>query len=403
LSMQSPDRMSPQELRASLGLASVFGLRMLGMFIILPVFAPYAHNLSGGSNQTLIGIALGIYGLTQACFQLPLGRLSDVWGRKRTIYLGLVVFAAGSVVAAMADNIYTVALGRAIQGAGAISSTVIALNADLTHPDNRTKSMAIIGMTIGATFIVSMIAGSALDRLFGVAGIFAMTGVLALLAIPVVRFVVPDPSTEPTGKLTGEATPVREILRDTELIRLNVGIFCLHGILMAMFVALPFELNAHLSQASHWKMYLGVMLASVAIMVPVMLVSERRRAQKAAFIGGVAVIAASEVVLSASSELFLLTVVGLVLFFSAFNLLEASLPSMVSRAAPASAKGTAIGIYSTLQFTGTFVGATAGGWIAQHYGNVKVFGFCALVAVVWLGVAAGMRGPGQTAVSSVRR
>ena len=391
--MQSPDRMSPQELRASLGLASVFGLRMLGMFIILPVFAPYARDLPGGGSQTLIGIALGIYGLTQACLQLPLGRLSDVWGRKRTIYLGLIVFAAGSLVAAMADNIYTVMIGRAIQGAGAISSAMIALNADLTHPGNRTKSMAIIGITIGATFIVSMIAGSAMDRLFGVAGIFAMTCILALLALPVVRFVVPDPPIEPSGGLTKETAPVSEILRDRDLLRLNFGIFSLHGILMAMFVAVPFELNAQLHQAQHWKMYLGVMLASVAIMVPVMLVSERHRAQKAAFIGGVVVIAASEIMLAAGSEQFAASVLGLILFFSAFNLLEASLPSMVSRAAPPSAKGTAIGIYSTLQFVGSFVGATSGGWIAQHYGNKMVFGFCALAAMVWIGVAAGMRGP----------
>jgi MFS family permease len=387
--------MSPQELRASLGLASVFGLRMLGMFIVLPVFALYAGKLSGGSSQILIGFALGVYGLTQACFQLPLGRLSDVWGRKRTIYLGLLIFAVGSLVAAMASDIYTVAIGRAIQGAGAISSAVIALNADLTRADNRTKSMAIIGMAIGATFIISMVAGPALDRLIGVPGIFLMTGVLALIAVPVVRFVVPDPPADVAESPERSVIPVRDILRDPELVRLNFGIFALHGILMAMFVAIPFELSAHLAQANHWKMYLGVMLASVAIMVPVMLVSERRRRQKAAFVGGVVVIVAAQSILAASSEVFVLSVAGLVLFFAAFNLLEASLPSLVSRAAPPSAKGTAIGVYSTLQFVGTFVGATAGGLIAQYFGNTMVFAFCALVAVVWLAVAAGMRAPTQ--------
>lgn len=393
--MQPPDRMSPQELRASLGLASVFGLRMLGMFIVLPVFALYAGKLSGGSSQILIGIALGVYGLTQACFQLPLGRLSDVWGRKRTIYLGLLIFAAGSLVAAMASDIYTVAIGRAIQGAGAISSAVIALNADLTRADNRTKSMAIIGMTIGATFIISMVAGPALDRLIGVPGIFLMTGVLALIAVPVVRFVVPDPPVDVAESPERSVIPVRDILRDPELVRLNFGIFALHGILMAMFVVIPFELSAHLAPANHWKMYLGVMLASVAIMVPVMLVSERRRRQKAAFIGGVVVIAAAQSILAAGAQVFVLSVAGLVLFFAAFNLLEASLPSLVSRAAPPSAKGTAIGVYSTLQFVGTFVGATAGGLIAQYYGNAMVFAFCALVALVWLAVAAGMRAPAR--------
>jgi MFS family permease len=392
--MQGPERMSPQELRASLGLASVFGLRMLGMFIILPVFAPYARHLTGGQSQTMIGLALGIYGLTQACFQVPLGRLSDVWGRKRTIYLGLLVFAVGSLVAALAEDIYMVAIGRAIQGAGAISSALIALNADLTEAHNRTKSMAIIGMTIGATFILSMVAGAALDRLIGVAGIFAMTGILALLAMLVVRFIVPDPSTAqgPSGEMRG-ATPVRDILRDGQLLRLNVGIFLLHGMLMAMFVAMPFELAVHLAQASHWKIYLGVMLASVMIMVPVMLTSERRHAQKAAFIGGVVVLALAELALAAGSRDFVILLCAMVLFFAAFNLLEASLPSLVSRVAPADAKGTAIGVYSTMQFVGTFFGATAGGFIAQHYGNWAVFGFCAVVGLIWLPVAAGMRVP----------
>jgi MFS family permease len=376
---------------------------MLGMFIVLPVFALYAGKLPGGGSQILIGFALGVYGLTQACFQLPLGRLSDVWGRKRTIYLGLLIFAVGSLVAAMASDIYTVAIGRAIQGAGAISSAVIALNADLTRADNRTKSMAIIGMAIGATFIISMVAGPVLDRLIGVPGIFLMTGVLALIAVPVVRFVVPDPPVDAASTSERSAVPVRDILRDPELVRLNFGIFALHGILMAMFVAIPFELSAHLAQANHWRMYLGVMLASVAIMVPVMLVSERRRRQKAAFIGGVVAIAAAQLILVASSEVFVLSVAGLVLFFAAFNLLEASLPSLVSRAAPPSAKGTAIGVYSTLQFVGTFVGATVGGLIAQYYGNTMVFAFCALVALVWLAVAAGMRAPARGTAAAGHR
>jgi len=214
---------------------------MLGMFIILPVFAPYASNLSGGDSQTLIGIALGVYGLTQACFQVPLGRLSDVWGRKRTIYIGLLVFAAGSLVAAMANDIYSVAIGRAIQGAGAIASALIALNADLTSDHNRTKSMAIIGISIGATFIVSMVAGPALARWVGVPGIFAMTGFLAVAAIAVVRFVVPEPLDDAAAKRDRPATAVRELLRDRELVRLNFGIFSLHGMLMAMFVAVPFD------------------------------------------------------------------------------------------------------------------------------------------------------------------
>jgi MFS family permease len=390
--MQSPDRMSSLELRASLGLASVFGLRMLGMFIILPVFVLYARELPGGNNQILIGIALGAYGLAQACFQLLFGRLSDRWGRKRMIYLGLLIFAVGSVVAAIAGNLYLVAIGRAIQGAGAISAVLIALSADLTRDHNRTKSMAIIGMTIGATFIVSMVAGPLLSGVFGVPGIFALTGVMALVAMLVVRFVVPDPLANAADPALTPST-VMDVLRDKQLARLNFGIFALHGVLMAMFVVIPVELVAQLAEGEHWKMYLGVMLASLAIMVPVMLLSERRGRQKAAFLGSIAVIGASALLLEAGSGTFQLMAGALVLFFAAFNLLEAMLPSLVSRVAPSNAKGTAIGVYSTLQFLGTFTGAVAGGWIAQQYGNIAVFGMCAIVAGVWLVVASGMRVP----------
>jgi MFS family permease len=390
--MQSPDRMSSLELRASLGLASVFGLRMLGMFIILPVFVLYARELPGGNNQILIGIALGAYGLAQACFQLLFGRLSDRWGRKRMIYLGLLIFAVGSLVAAIAGNLYLVAIGRAIQGAGAISAVLIALSADLTRDHNRTKSMAIIGMTIGATFIVSMVAGPLLSGVFGVPGIFALTGVMALVAMLVVRFVVPDPVANAADPALTPST-VMDVLRDKQLARLNFGIFALHGVLMAMFVVIPVELVAQLAEGEHWKMYLGVMLASLAIMVPVMLLSERRGRQKAAFLGSIAVIGASALLLEAGSGTFQLMAGALVLFFAAFNLLEAMLPSLVSRVAPSNAKGTAIGVYSTLQFLGTFTGAVAGGWIAQQYGNIAVFGMCAVVAGVWLVVASGMRVP----------
>ena len=326
--------MSPLELRASLGLASVFGLRMLGMFIILPVFVLYARELPGGNNQTLIGIALGVYGLAQACFQLLFGRLSDRWGRKRAIYLGLLIFALGSLVAAAADSVYMIAVGRAIQGAGAISAALIALTADLTHDDNRTKSMAIIGMTIGATFIVSMVAGPALSAVFGVPGIFALTGVLALAAMLIVRFVVPDPPAAVAADPANEQSSVMDVLRDRQLVRLNFGIFSLHGVLMAMFIVVPVELVSHLAEGEHWKMYLGVMLASIAIMVPFMLISERRGQQKTAFVASVAVIGASALLLEAGSGVFFLMIAGLVLFFAAFNLLEAMLPSLVSRVAP---------------------------------------------------------------------
>lgn len=389
--MQSTDRMSPPELRASLGLAGVFGLRMLGMFIILPVFALYARDLPGGNDQTLVGLALGAYGLAQALLQIPFGRLSDHWGRKRTIYLGLLIFAAGSFIAAIAQDIYWVVFGRAIQGAGAISAAVIALTADLTSSENRTKAMAIIGMTIGATFALSMIAGPALGHAIGVPGIFAMTGVLALASMLVVRFLVPEPKIANVQQAT--RVPIVAVLRDSQLMRLNFGILSLHAILMALFVVLPVALVEHLSAAAHWQVYLPVMLAGIGIMVPVMLVSERRGRQKPAFLGAIALIAVASLTIAAGVGVLAWIVVGLTLFFAAFNLLEASLPSLISKMAPAAAKGTAIGVYSTMQFLGAFIGASLAGLLAQHAGREAVFGFCAILASLWFVVAAGMKAP----------
>jgi MFS family permease len=389
--MLQTDRISRRELRASLGLAGIFGLRMLGMFVILPVFALYARDLPGGGNQVLVGAALGAYGLSQALLQVPFGWLSDRWGRKPAIYLGLLVFALGSVIAGTAQDIYLVIAGRAVQGAGAISAAVIALTADLTSEENRTKAMAIIGMTIGATFALSMIIAPALEGAIGVPGIFLLTGALAIAAMLVVRFVVPEPETASQQAQPG--VPVVEVLRDRELLRLNFGIFTLHAILMALFVVVPLELEASLPGSAHWKVYLPVMAAGVALMLPAMLVSERRARRKPAFVGAVAVLVVAALILAAAQSSLATIVAGLVLFFAGFNLLEASLPSLVSKAAPAAAKGTAIGVYSTTQFIGTFAGAVAGGWIAQHSGPTSVFLACAGAAAAWLLAAAGMRVP----------
>jgi MFS family permease len=385
--------MTRQELRASFGLAGIFGLRMLGMFIILPVFALYAAKLPGGSSHTMVGIALGAYGLTQACLQVPFGWLSDRWGRKRTIYLGLVIFAVGSFVAAMAHDVEMVIVGRIIQGAGAISAAVIALAADLTRDDQRTKAMAIIGMTIGGTFALSMAAGPVLDHIIGVPGIFALTGVLAIAALLVVSVIVPDPPrTVPQVSTTRQAS-LKSVLRDAQLLRLNYGIFALHAILMALFVVVPFALQAHLPSGSHWRVYLPVMLGAIVLMIPPMLLGERRGLQKQVFVGAVALLIGALALLGFSDGKMIALVAGLLLFFAAFNLLEATLPSMISKRAPAGAKGTAIGIYSSVQFVGTFVGAATGGWLSQHYGTVAVFGFCGTLAATWLLLAFGMRIP----------
>jgi MFS family permease len=385
--------MTPQELRASFGLAGIFGLRMLGMFIILPVFALYAAKLPGGSSHTMVGIALGAYGLTQACLQVPFGWLSDRWGRKRTIYLGLVIFAFGSLVAALAQDVDMVIVGRIIQGAGAISAAVIALAADLTRDDQRTKAMAIIGMTIGGTFALSMAAGPVLDHMIGVPGIFALTGFLAIAALLVVRFVVPEPAQAIAHKSTVQQTSFGSVVRDRQLLRLNYGIFALHSILMALFVVVPFALQEHLPAGSHWRVYLPVMLGAIVLMLPPMLLAERRGLQKPVFIGAVVVLIGSLAILMFAGGGLPALVLGLLVFFAAFNLLEATLPSMISKRAPPGAKGTAIGIYGSVQFIGTFVGAASGGWLSQYYGAPAVFGFCGTLAVVWLLLAFGMRVP----------
>ncbi len=384
--------MTPQELRASVGLAGIFGLRMLGMFIILPVFALYAQRLDGGHSHTMVGIALGAYGLTQACLQVPFGWLSDRWGRKPTIYFGLAIFALGSFVAAAASDISLVILGRVIQGAGAISAAVLALTADLTRDEQRTKAMAIIGMTIGATFAISMVAGPLLDDVIGVPGIFAMTGILAVAAMLVVRFVIPDPPLI-ARSATIPAVPVLSVLRDPQLMRLNYGIFALHAVLMGLFVVVPFLLQAHMPSGDHWRVYLPVMLGSIVLMLPPMLMMERGGMQRPVFLGAILVLIAATVVLAVGGTGLVPIVAGLLVFFTAFNLLEATLPSLVSRLAPAGAKGTAIGVYSAIQFIGTFCGAAAGGWLSQYHGAGAVFGFCGALAVIWLLLAIGMRVP----------
>jgi MFS family permease len=391
--------MNAQELRASFGLAGLAGLRMLGMFIILPIFGLYAEQLRGGGSHTLIGFALGAYGLTQALLQIPFGRLSDRWGRKRTIYIGLMLLALGSFVAAAATDIYVMILGRVLQGAGAISSAVIALAGDLTRDEQRTKAMAIIGMTIGATFSLSLIAGPVLGGALGVPGVFAMTGALALAALAVARWVVPDPPPMLPRRTAAEEVRLLHLLRNPDLARLNWGIFVLHGMLMALFVVLPFALrDAGVPAARHWEIYLPVMIAAVALMLPPLLISERRRRQKAAFLTAICVLLGAQLLLAATLDSVLGIAASMVVFFAAFNLLEASLPSLITKLAPAGAKGAAAGMYSSAQFLGTFVGALAGGLVSQYFGTPAVFLLCGLLTLSWLLVAWPMSAPAAVGV-----
>lgn len=380
------------ERRASIGLAGVFSLRMFGLFVIIPVVALYADTLPGGESAMLIGLAIGIYGLTQAIFQIPLGRLSDFWGRKKTIYLGLCIFIMGSLVAACADSLLMLCFGRAIQGAGAVSSAVIALNADLTRDEVRTKSMAIIGITIGFTFLLSIVLGPVLDGFVGLPGIFLITALLTCLSIVVVYFYVPDP--EPIGK-RGEYSPVKlqVILSNRDLLRLDLGIFSLHGILMAMFVSLPFILSGLEGGLITWQFYLAVMVSSIFIMVPLMMLSEKFGHRKAVFLFSIMMIILAELLLGVFDFGQVGLGLALVIFFGAFNLLEASLPSWVSRVADPKSKGTALGVYSTSQYLGTFIGGVAGGWTYQHYSGQGVFIFCAVWALVWLLASVKMSDP----------
>jgi MFS family permease len=389
--------MNRLEWRASVSLASLSGLRLLGLFIILPVFAIYAQHLPGGSDLTLVGLAIGAYGLTQAIFQIPFGWLSDRIGRKRVIYGGLLLLAIGSFIAAIAPNIWIVILGRVIQGAGAISAAVVALAADLTRDEHRTKSMAVLGMTIGIMFAISMVLGPVLDAWIGLPGIFAVTGLLALGGIFIAKFVVPDPA---PGQLAHdrdvEPAKFREVLRDPELARLNYGIFAVHAALMALWVVIPPALlEAGLPASQTWEIYLPVVCLGFLLMLPAVLFGERRGHGKTVFLGGIVVLLASQFMLALGIGSLWNVALALLVFFTGFNLLEAMLPSLVSKAAPASAKGTALGVFSSLQFLGTFVGATLGGFISQHFGGTAVFAFGGVLTLSWLAVASGMKDPPQ--------
>lgn len=389
------ENMTRDEKRAASGLAAIFGLRMLGMFLILPVFALYAEDLPGGDNHTLVGLALGIYGLTQALLMIPFGMASDRIGRKKVIASGLVVFALGSFLAALASDITWTILGRALQGAGAVSAAVTALLADLTREEHRTKAMAMIGSTIGLTFAVSLVAGPALHHAIGVPGIFALTGGLALAAIWGLYRWVPDPA-GPHFHADAQTNPagLGDVLKDGQLARLDFGIFSLHAAQMAMFVVVPVALkNAGLAPAHHWAVYLPVLLGSFALVVPAIIHGEKHGKLKPVFIGGITTMLLAQVGLALGIGYFWGIVGALFFYFAAFNLLEASLPSLVSKLAPASAKGTAMGVYNTAQALGLFFGGTLGGWLAQHAGFRAVFIFCLLLMAAWLWAALSMASP----------
>lgn len=405
VSSKPTSRMSRTEIRASVSLASIFALRMLGLFLILPVFAVYAKTLPGGDNATLIGLAMGIYGLAQAFGQLPFGVASDRFGRKPVIIFGLILFAVGSFIAAAATNIQWTIVGRAVQGAGAISAAVSAFIADATRDEHRTKAMAMVGGSIGVTFAISLIAAPVMYQWIGMGGIFGLTGALALLAILVVLFIVPA---APIVK--AQSVSFSEVLKNRELMRLNYGVFALHLTQISVFVVVPSALVQYvgLPVAQHWKIYLPVVLASFFLMLPPIFVGEKYGKMKPVFVGAVALLLLVQIgmwlFLSQQAPQGPLLIALLLAFFIAFNILEASQPSLVSRMAPPAAKGAALGVYNTLQSLGLFCGGAVGGWLKQHVGASSVFALGAALTIVWLVIALGMknlprRGQAQAAAS----
>lgn len=377
--------MTPLERRSVSSLALLYCFRMLGLFMVLPLLALYTVDMQGADPLT-IGLALGIYGLSQAVLQIPLGWLSDQVGRKPVIIGGLLVFALGSVVAAMADSIYGVVFGRALQGAGAIASTVMALVADLTRDEQRTKAMALVGMSIGLSFAVALILGPAVAAAGGLEAVFWFTGVLAIAGIAIVIFLVPTPERGLVHEDVGARRGLfLRSLKDVGLMRLNFAVFSLHFILMALFLLVPGLLLdvAGLERDRHWLVYLPALALSIAGMVPMMIMAERKGRMRGMFLLGISLLMLAIVVLSAAS-VPLMIYLGMWLFFIGFNYLEATLPSLVSKVVFQGGKGTALGIYATWQFLGAFAGGALGGWMVKTGGNQALVVCCLVLAMVWL-------------------
>lgn len=387
-------KMTPVELRATWGLGTVFSLRMLGMFMVLPVLTTWGMALQGAS-EALIGLAIGIYGLTQAVFQIPFGLLSDRIGRKPLIVGGLAIFVVGSLIAATTESIWGVILGRALQGSGAIAAAVMALLSDLTREQNRTKAMAFIGISFGITFAIAMVLGPIITQALGLHALFWMIAILASTSIIITLWIVPEAKNHVLNRESGMVKGCfRQVLAEPKLLRLNFGIMCLHIMLMSTFIALPGILEqAGFPAAEHWKIYLATMLISFVSVLPLIIYAEVKRRMLRVFIGCVALLLIAEIILWGSGPHFWELVIGVQIFFIAFNLMEAILPSLISKESPAGYKGTAMGIYSTSQFLGVAIGGTVGGWVNGMFDSQTVFLLGALLATIWLLVSFTMQEP----------
>ena len=386
--------MSPLEIKSSVLLASIYSLRMLGIFLILPIFSIYASELSGRPTEFQIGLAFGIYGLTQAILQIPFGMTSDRLGRKPVIYFGLLLFIIGSFIAGVSEQIEGVIIGRAIQGSGAISAVLTAFLSDLTSDKSRTKGMAIIGVSIGLTFALSLVISPLLNKLIGVPGIFLLMGVLAFIALGVVKFFIDEPLDK--KKIKSENTnDIKSILKNFDLNRLNFGIFTLHASQISMFMAIPLYLinQGQIPLHQHWSIYLPVLVISFIFIVPMIIISERRHIAKESFIFSIAILFVTQFLFIYSSNGIVGIIIALIFYFIGFNYLEASLPSLVSKWAPIQRRGLALGVYNTSQSLGIFVGGSFGGLIANFYGYQGTFLFCSLLIMIWLILSISMKMP----------
>jgi MFS family permease len=381
------------EKRAAVSLALIFSMRMLGLFMLMPILAIYGQELENVS-PLWIGIAIGAYGLTQALFQIPMGWLSDRFGRRRIIVIGLVIFAIGSVIAALATSIEMVTVGRAIQGMGAIASAVLALASDVTREEQRPKVMAVIGMCIGLSFAVALVLGPVIAQSFGLQGVFFVTAIMAVVGIIVTLTVVPVAYTQThSGESAVSKSNIVSMLFNGQLLRLDLGVLMLHCLMTSMFIALPILFkNSGLSVNEHWKIYLPVLFLSFVFMVPMLIVGAKKGIEKSLFLFAISLIILASIVMVFSSGLWSL-ILAVFLFFIGFNFLEASLPAHVSRLAPAGQKGAAMGVYSSSQFLGAFLGGVVGGLIAEKFGFSYLFAANGVIALLWLVLAFGMKLP----------
>ncbi|WFE69167.1 MFS transporter [Thiomicrospira sp. R3] len=397
-------RMNPLERRATAAIAGIFSTRMLGLFMIFPVFALFAEQEFTNITGLQIGLAIGAYGLTQALLQIPYGMLSDRFGRKPLMLIGLFVFLIGSIVCALADSIEVMILGRAIQGAGAVAAVLTASVSDLVRESYRLRAMSIVGITIGLSFTLSLVAGPLLAEFIGVRGIFWVIAALSILGMLLVVFAVPEIKNQQFQR-EAQAVPsqLAEVLKNGQLVRLDVGVFILHAILTAMFIAVPFMLRdeAGMDSLSHWEIYLPVMLLSFVLMVPLIIQAESKGRMKQIFAGAILMIALAQLGMSQFHSSYVWLFFWLLLFFTAFNVLEASLPSLVVKLSPADKKGTASGVYSSSQFMGAAVGGAVGGLCYQYYGYDGVFAFTVIIGFIWFALAATMQKPNPWSIASV--